>query len=180
MYDLLENWLRHKSDMVNIEAARAICDMRNVTATELYRPVAGSFSPSFPLSHTFSSSPELTRSRSIFSFVPLSSPTLPHLPETRSQVRRHPNAQQARTISPRRRRFVQPRDGEHDHRSEPIHGYLRYHHSPQGSSASPFPFSIDTRPSSSRPSLLCSSPTLTAVLPLRSSRPEPSNPLTDS
>ncbi|KAL7417416.1 adaptin N terminal region-domain-containing protein [Mrakia frigida] len=40
MYDLLENWLRHKSDMVNIEAARAICDMRNVTATELYRPVA--------------------------------------------------------------------------------------------------------------------------------------------
>jgi coatomer protein complex subunit gamma len=42
MYDLLENWLRHKSDMVNIEAARAICDMRNVTATELYRPVAGS------------------------------------------------------------------------------------------------------------------------------------------
>lgn len=41
MYDLLENWLRHKSDMVNIEAARAICDMRNVTATELYRPVAG-------------------------------------------------------------------------------------------------------------------------------------------
>jgi len=52
MYDLLENWLRHKSDMVNIEAARAICDMRNVTATELYRPVAGSFSPSFPLSLT--------------------------------------------------------------------------------------------------------------------------------
>jgi coatomer subunit gamma len=40
MYDLLENWLRHKSDMVNIEAARAICEMRNVTAAELYRPVA--------------------------------------------------------------------------------------------------------------------------------------------
>lgn len=40
MFDLLEGWLRHKSDMVNIEAARAICEMRNVTVQELYRPVA--------------------------------------------------------------------------------------------------------------------------------------------
>lgn len=40
MHDLLEGFLRHKSDMVNYEAARAICEMRNVTSAELYRPVA--------------------------------------------------------------------------------------------------------------------------------------------
>lgn len=41
MYDFLDGLLRHKSDMVNIEAARAICDMKGVTPQELYRPVAG-------------------------------------------------------------------------------------------------------------------------------------------
>ena len=41
MHEFLEGLLRHKSDMVNIEAARAICDMRNVTASDLVRPVAG-------------------------------------------------------------------------------------------------------------------------------------------
>ncbi|CAO1634296.1 unnamed protein product [Sympodiomycopsis kandeliae] len=40
MLELLDNWLRHKSDMVNYEAARAICEMRGVTATELSRPIA--------------------------------------------------------------------------------------------------------------------------------------------
>lgn len=40
MHEYLEGLLRHKSDMVNIEAARAICEMRNVTSAELYRPVA--------------------------------------------------------------------------------------------------------------------------------------------
>lgn len=40
MMELLENWLRHKSDMVNLEAARAICDLRGVTAAELSRPIA--------------------------------------------------------------------------------------------------------------------------------------------
>lgn len=40
MYDFLDGLLRHKSDMVNIEAARAICDMKGVTPQELYRPVA--------------------------------------------------------------------------------------------------------------------------------------------
>lgn len=40
MFDLLEGLLRHKSDMVNIEAARAICDIKGVTTQELYRPVA--------------------------------------------------------------------------------------------------------------------------------------------
>ncbi|KAG8820328.1 coatomer subunit gamma [Serendipita sp. 401] len=37
MFDLLEGWLRHKSDMVNYEAARAICEMRNVTPQQLTR-----------------------------------------------------------------------------------------------------------------------------------------------
>jgi hypothetical protein len=41
MFDLLEGWLRHKSDMVNYEAARAICEMRNVTAQQLTRSIAG-------------------------------------------------------------------------------------------------------------------------------------------
>ncbi|KAG9038837.1 coatomer subunit gamma [Tulasnella sp. JGI-2019a] len=39
MHDLLEGWLRHKSDMVNYEAARAICEMRNVTPSQLTRAV---------------------------------------------------------------------------------------------------------------------------------------------
>ena len=41
MLELLEGWLRHKSDMVNYEAARAICEMRNVTSSQLVRPIAG-------------------------------------------------------------------------------------------------------------------------------------------
>jgi coatomer protein complex subunit gamma len=40
-YDYLEGWLRHKSDMVTYEAARAICSLKDVTARELYPAVAG-------------------------------------------------------------------------------------------------------------------------------------------
>ncbi|CAG8715942.1 11838_t:CDS:2, partial [Acaulospora colombiana] len=40
MFDLLEGWLRHKSDMVNYEAARAICEMRNVTSQQFTRAVS--------------------------------------------------------------------------------------------------------------------------------------------
>ncbi|KAL7423011.1 coatomer subunit gamma [Cryptotrichosporon argae] len=40
MLEYLEGLLRHKSDMVNIEAARAICEMRGVTQSQVYRPVA--------------------------------------------------------------------------------------------------------------------------------------------
>jgi coatomer protein complex subunit gamma len=40
MFDLLEGWLRHKSDMVNYEAARAICQMRGVTPPQLTRTIA--------------------------------------------------------------------------------------------------------------------------------------------
>ncbi|ETW86850.1 hypothetical protein HETIRDRAFT_468518 [Heterobasidion irregulare TC 32-1] len=38
--DILEGWLRHKSDMVNFEAARAICDMKGVTPAQLTRSIA--------------------------------------------------------------------------------------------------------------------------------------------
>ncbi|KAI0348112.1 coatomer subunit gamma [Trametopsis cervina] len=40
MLELIEGWLRHKSDMVNLEAARAICEMRGVTAGQLTKPIA--------------------------------------------------------------------------------------------------------------------------------------------
>ncbi|KAF8312185.1 coatomer subunit gamma [Cantharellus anzutake] len=40
MLELLEGWLRHKSDMVNYEAARAICEIRNVSSAQLVRPIA--------------------------------------------------------------------------------------------------------------------------------------------
>lgn len=34
MYQLLEGWLRHKAEMVNFEAAKAICELRDVTDAE--------------------------------------------------------------------------------------------------------------------------------------------------
>ena len=39
--ELIEGWLRHKSDMVNLEAARVICEMKGVTAQQLTKPIAG-------------------------------------------------------------------------------------------------------------------------------------------
>ena len=41
MVDLLEGWLRHKSDMVNFEAARVICEMKNATPAQLSKSIAG-------------------------------------------------------------------------------------------------------------------------------------------
>lgn len=41
MFELLEGWLRHKSDMVNFEAARAICGMKNVSPQQLSKAIAG-------------------------------------------------------------------------------------------------------------------------------------------
>jgi coatomer subunit gamma len=43
MLELLEGWLRHKSDMVNFEAARVICEMKNVSAVQLSRAIGGNF-----------------------------------------------------------------------------------------------------------------------------------------
>ena len=39
MMQLLDGWLRHKSEMVNFEAAKAICDMRDVTDEEVAQAV---------------------------------------------------------------------------------------------------------------------------------------------
>jgi hypothetical protein len=41
MYDFLEVWLRHKSDIVSFEAAKAICNIKDVTSKELYQAVNG-------------------------------------------------------------------------------------------------------------------------------------------
>ncbi|KAF8624211.1 hypothetical protein AX15_005977 [Amanita polypyramis BW_CC] len=38
--DLLEGWLRHKSDMVNFEAARAICETKNVPQPQLSKAIS--------------------------------------------------------------------------------------------------------------------------------------------
>jgi coatomer subunit gamma len=43
MQDLLESWLRHKSDMVNYEAARVLCEMKGIEASALYKPVQGEY-----------------------------------------------------------------------------------------------------------------------------------------
>ncbi|EIW87144.1 coatomer subunit gamma [Coniophora puteana RWD-64-598 SS2] len=40
MVELIEGWLRHKSDMVNFEAARAICEMKNVSPAQLTKSIA--------------------------------------------------------------------------------------------------------------------------------------------
>ncbi|QUC19832.1 uncharacterized protein UV8b_04073 [Ustilaginoidea virens] len=39
MMQLLDGWLRHKSEMVNFEAAKAICDLRDVTDNEVTQAV---------------------------------------------------------------------------------------------------------------------------------------------
>lgn len=73
MYDLLEGWLRHKSDMVNYEAARAICEMRNVTASQLTRSVSGRQINKKGLLRTLTAGGDST-------------PDLPVIPQTYSQV----------------------------------------------------------------------------------------------
>ena len=40
MLELLEGWLRNKSDMVSIEAARAICEWKGAKPSDLMRPIA--------------------------------------------------------------------------------------------------------------------------------------------
>ncbi len=39
MMQMLDNWLRHKSEMVNFEAAKAICEMRDITDSEAAQAV---------------------------------------------------------------------------------------------------------------------------------------------
>lgn len=38
--DLLDGWLRHKSDMVNLEAARAMCEMKSVPSAQLSKAIS--------------------------------------------------------------------------------------------------------------------------------------------
>ena len=40
MIELMEGWLRHKSDMVNFEAARAICESKHVQPQQLTKSIA--------------------------------------------------------------------------------------------------------------------------------------------
>ncbi|KAG5645353.1 hypothetical protein DXG03_006415 [Asterophora parasitica] len=40
MLELLDGWLRHKSDMVNFEAARVICELKNVSAPQLTKAIS--------------------------------------------------------------------------------------------------------------------------------------------
>ncbi|KAG1057045.1 hypothetical protein G6F43_001092 [Rhizopus delemar] len=40
IFELFEGFLRHKSDMVNLEAARAICDIPNIPAKELHSAIS--------------------------------------------------------------------------------------------------------------------------------------------
>ncbi|KAI6133616.1 coatomer subunit gamma [Pisolithus croceorrhizus] len=40
MLDLLDGWLRHKSDMVNLEAARAMCEMKSVPPAQLSKAIS--------------------------------------------------------------------------------------------------------------------------------------------
>ena len=41
MYEILEGFLKHKSEMVNLEAARAICEMPDMSSKELYPAITG-------------------------------------------------------------------------------------------------------------------------------------------
>ncbi|KAI9249738.1 adaptin N terminal region-domain-containing protein [Phascolomyces articulosus] len=52
MYEILEGFLKHKSEMVNLEAARAICEMPDMSSKELY--------PAITVLQLFLSSPKPT------------------------------------------------------------------------------------------------------------------------
>ncbi|RKP26583.1 adaptin N terminal region-domain-containing protein, partial [Syncephalis pseudoplumigaleata] len=52
LYELLEGYLRHKNDMVNFEAAKAICNLSNVSSREVY--------PAISVLQLFLSSPKAT------------------------------------------------------------------------------------------------------------------------
>jgi hypothetical protein len=41
LYEVLENCLRHRHEMVNLEAARAICTLKGATSKELFPAVSG-------------------------------------------------------------------------------------------------------------------------------------------
>lgn len=71
LYRLLEGWLRHKSDMVNFEAARAICAMDNVTDKEV--------SPALQLLQLFLTSPRFIGRFTAIRILQNFATTHPHL-----------------------------------------------------------------------------------------------------
>ena len=84
MFDLLEGWLRHKSDMVNFEAARAICEMKNVTAAQLTRSISGTSS---------------LRARYSLADRDLSPPIVPFLPQAGLEIRCYPYSRRLGTYA---------------------------------------------------------------------------------
>jgi coatomer protein complex subunit gamma len=71
LYRLLEGWLRHKSDMVNFEAARAICAMDDVTEKEV--------SPAIQLLQLFLTSPRFIGRFTAIRLLQNFATTHPHL-----------------------------------------------------------------------------------------------------
>lgn len=85
MYTLLEGWLRHKAEMVNFEAAKSICELRDVTDAEVAPAINGECLP--------------FRDFDFDGFVwlmniPISSSTVPHIPTSRCKVHCHPHSSQ--------------------------------------------------------------------------------------
>jgi coatomer subunit gamma len=71
LHKLFEGWLRHKSDMVNFEAARAICAMENVTEKEV--------SPALQLLQLFLTSPRFIGRFTAIRILQNFASTHPHL-----------------------------------------------------------------------------------------------------
>ncbi len=71
LHRLFEGWLRHKSDMVNFEAARAICNMENVTEKEV--------SPALQLLQLFLTSPRFIGRFTAIRILQQFATTHPHL-----------------------------------------------------------------------------------------------------
>ena len=82
----LESCLRHRSEIVVYEAAKAICFLKNATAKELIPAVSGECHYTPPPAFCASSS-----DLGLF-FLVISSSTIPDLPEADPAVRGHPDS----------------------------------------------------------------------------------------
>lgn len=81
MVALLEGWLRHKAEMVNFEAAKAICELPDVTDQEAAQVISGKFT----------CWERIGVDTDIHSYG-----TLPRLSPQRLQIHRHPHPPQLR------------------------------------------------------------------------------------
>lgn len=75
MYTLLDGWLRHKAEMVNFEAAKAICNLSNVTDQEVA-----------PAIHGESCRQNTCSKQSINANITLSTATIPHITQKCFQI----------------------------------------------------------------------------------------------